>query len=140
MESLEIANHIINYCINKSVPISNLQLQKLAYFVQLSGFRNLNERIIDDDFEAWEYGPVLRNAYNEFCIYGANLITIRQKSSEIESRIKKIIDSTMDENIFKKPWELVEKSHKKGGAWHKIYKGQKEIIPIYLIKEEALNG
>lgn len=57
--------------------LSNLKLQKLMYYCQGGHYRWDNRQLIDDNlFEAWEYGPVIREIYHEFKIYGQNDITI----------------------------------------------------------------
>ena len=37
-----------------------------------------------------------------------------------------------------KPWQLVEETHKKNGAWDRVYnqgRGNKQLIPIEYIEE-----
>lgn len=48
-----------NYC-----SLSNLKLQKLLYYCHGGHYRWDNEKlVVDDNFEAWEYGPVIRSVY-----------------------------------------------------------------------------
>lgn len=46
--------------------ISPLKLQKLLYYLQAWHLTIFDERIIDEDFEAWAHGPVLRSVYKRF--------------------------------------------------------------------------
>lgn len=45
-----VAIYIINWCLDHNVPITNLKLQKLLYFVQGEYSRAKGTRLIGDDF------------------------------------------------------------------------------------------
>ena len=48
------------------------------------------------------------------------------------------VNKCIDKALTMQPWELVEKSHRKGGAWERCYvEKANNIIPIDLIKLEA---
>lgn len=143
MKALEVAKYIINKGIDKDKPVSNLQLQKILYFSHIDVLKAKKEKLIDDgQFEAWDYGPVLRDVYNEFSPYGATKLTIKEELSDsLDKNIKDIVDKSIDKYIEKSPWELVTKSHEKDGAWEKNYKeGEKRIISDKDIEEEANNA
>jgi len=64
---IEIANRIISL----SRPeygdiISNLKLQKLLYYVQGFNLAFYGKPIFNEDIYAWQYGPVVREAYHHF--------------------------------------------------------------------------
>lgn len=72
--ALDVAYETINYLNAKKSVVSNLKLQKLLYFFQgLYAVPN-NERLFEENFEAWQYGPVIPSVYREFNMYGANSI------------------------------------------------------------------
>jgi uncharacterized phage-associated protein len=50
--------------------ISNMKLQKLLYYAQGFSMVVLGKPLFVEDFEAWEYGPVLRDVYNEYKRFG----------------------------------------------------------------------
>lgn len=54
--------------------ISNMKLQKLLYYAQGFAMVILEKPLFDDDFEAWEYGPVLRPIYDEYKTYGGDAL------------------------------------------------------------------
>lgn len=68
--ALDIANYIISKCVEEGYPVSNLQLQGILYIVQKT-FLNIGIRAFEDDFEAWQIGPVIRDVYNRYCGFGA---------------------------------------------------------------------
>lgn len=143
MKTLDVAKYIVNRSIDKDKPVSNLQLQKMLYFSHIDVLKAGKGKLIDDSqFEAWDYGPVVREVYNEFSPYGATKLTIKEDVSEnLDKEIKDIVDKSIDKCIKKAPWELVKESHQEGGPWHKAYKkGEKNIISDKDIEDEAKNA
>ena len=65
MKALELAAYVVNKCVNDpSLSITNLQLQKIMYFLQIRSLKdNPCKPIIEDEtFEAWKFGPDLVTA------------------------------------------------------------------------------
>ena len=70
---LDVSRYVIDYSNRKEYGISNLKLQKVLYFIQayfLTNEKNgtpcFRERI-----EAWDFGPVVPEAYREYRQYGS---------------------------------------------------------------------
>ncbi|MBE3022156.1 Panacea domain-containing protein [Campylobacter sp. 7477a] len=141
MKALDVAAHIINRCIDMGTPISNLKLQKIMYFLDITYLINRHRRLIDDNFEAWQYGPVIEEVYDRYSPYAANFINIRQDPNEDFpqddlQRINAKIDNLANTDV----WRLVELSHKSDSPWKKTYKegqGNHEIIDNSLLFEYA---
>ena len=70
---LDVARFVINYCNDKGYDISNLRLQKQLYFIQAYylGIKN-KSALFNEDFEAWDFGPVVPCVYQEFKSFGGN--------------------------------------------------------------------
>lgn len=70
---LDIARYVINYCNDKGYDISNLRLQKLLYFIQ-AYYLGIKNRLplFEENFEAWDFGPVVPCVYHEFKSFGGN--------------------------------------------------------------------
>lgn len=69
---LDICRYIINYSNKQKYYISNLKLQKLLYFVQ-AFFLMLSdgkEPCFREEIQAWNFGPVVPKAYQEYKRYG----------------------------------------------------------------------
>lgn len=132
----EIAKYVVTKCTEDNSPISNLQLQKILYFLQIDFLRNRGEQLFTDDFEAWQFGPVVPDVYYKFCGFGA--MKIRMKYDvKIESDVKLAVDTIVENKRILKPWDLVEDTHKKGKAWDTIFKegeGNHQVIPKELIR------
>ena len=72
---LDIARFVINYCNDREYDISNLRLQKLLYFIQAYylGLKN-KMPLFKEDFEAWDFGPVIPCVYQEYKAFGGSNI------------------------------------------------------------------
>ena len=68
--ALEIAKYFMNKCTVDRQPISNLQLQKILYYIQRS-FLRTGTIAFSDEIEAWQIGPVVREVYNKYCGFGS---------------------------------------------------------------------
>lgn len=60
--------------LDENETITNLRLNKLLYFAQLWHMDKFHTPLFDDDFKAWEYGPVIPSIYQKYKRYGKNNI------------------------------------------------------------------
>ncbi|MCK5595563.1 SocA family protein [bacterium] len=51
--------------------ISNLKLQKLCYYAQAFYLALHSSPLFNDQIEAWNHGPVIKNLYHKYKDYGA---------------------------------------------------------------------
>jgi uncharacterized phage-associated protein len=136
---LDIADYVIEKCVDDGHAISNLQLQKILYFIQKKFLQVKNEVAFPERIEAWQFGPVVPDAYYDYCGYGAMEICQFKGDHLFSENDKALMDSVISEKRVDNPWDLVEETHKSGGAWDQIFKngrGNKEIIPTELIKDD----
>lgn len=134
--ALDLSKYIVSKCIEDGEPISNLQLQKILYYIQKT-FLQRGLRAFPDEIEAWQFGPVVPNVYYYFCGFGAMSITNVNNTLSPTGNDKKIIDSIIESKRILDPWEMVSETHKPEGAWAKIYRegsGNRNVIPTELIK------
>lgn len=138
MKALDLAKYILK---KSSKSRSNLELQKTLYFVNLGFIKHTGDFLIDEDFEAWRFGPVLRNVYLEYKNYGANSIArpVENIVLNFDDATTQVIDEMIEYCAKKTYWELVNESHKETGAWYLSYEeNKKNIIKKELIRQEAL--
>lgn len=136
-KAIDLANYIVDKCIKDDTPITNLQLQRILYFVQ-KDFLKRGYQAFSDDIEAWEFGPVVPNVYFYFCGFGAMPISISRDTVLNLTSDKNIIDKIVETKRSLAPWEAAKETHKITGAWSKVFnngKGNHCIIPVSLIKE-----
>lgn len=136
----DVAKYVLKKCTDDGSPISNLQLQKILFFLQRDFLMQEDRQLFRDDIEAWQFGPVVPNVYYDYCSYGANSITKPNDSYKglLSNADKKIADPIIESKQNKYPWDLVEETHKPDGAWAYIYangEGNHKIIPVDLIRK-----
>lgn len=138
--AMEIAKYAINKRYQEKKPISNLQLQKILYFLQLIFAVSHKKLLFDDEFEAWPYGPVIESVYRKFSDCGGFPIQQKFAINIKDEDTRQFLDAGIDFLAEKSPWDLVRISHADGSPWDKIYnrKGcHKGIIPNELILKAA---
>lgn len=120
--AMDIAKYVIDKCIDDEMPISNLQLQKILYYLQVYFIKHEGIPLFEDEIEAWQFGPVIPEVYYEYCGFGGFEIQIKQETDILlENKEKSIIDSIVDEKRKMEPWELVKDTHDKSKAWYARY-------------------
>lgn len=103
--------------------LSNLAMQKMLYMADMN-FVGINGiRLVDEPFEAWDYGPVLPSLYHDckafgskpvpHVFWGAYLIGGTPEANIIESAWQALRSDT--------PGQLVSNTHRHDGAWAKRY-------------------
>ncbi len=65
--SLAIANELIK---RSQFSVSPMKLQKLVYYAHGWCLKLTGNALIDDSFEAWQYGPVVESIYHAFKGFG----------------------------------------------------------------------
>lgn len=138
-KAISLARYIIDKCMNDRVPISNLQLQKILYYIQVKFLKEFDITCFDDSIEAWRFGPVVRDVYNKYCGFGALPICETYNSNlDYNDEEFLVINKIIEEKRETKPWDLVKETHASGKAWDKIYQGglgNRCEIPIKLLKD-----
>lgn len=78
--ALDLSTYIVSKCIKDHSPISNLQLQKILYYIQKEFLKN-DDIAFSDDIEAWQFGPVVQMYIIDFVALVLCLLPIYQKKS-----------------------------------------------------------
>lgn len=125
--------------------LTNLKLQKLLYFTQVEYLKKHGEKLFDEEIQAWQYGPVVKEVYDWLKGCGAYVITefdiALEDLSDIPDDIKAFLDEMWNKYQKYSAWGLVEKTHEKNSAWDKVYaggNGDKKVIDVNLLKEAAI--
>ncbi|WP_342275932.1 Panacea domain-containing protein [Spiroplasma endosymbiont of Nebria brevicollis] len=103
---------------NKNIPkemqenISNLRLQKILLFLYCYYWKELKKEIININFYAWTYGPVVKPLYNFLKDCGSNGIDIyRFQEFETPKYNKKIFQKILNHLSQFSTMRLVSASH-----------------------------
>ena len=125
-----VANYVLSTRRHLGLDTTNLELQKLLFFCHSNHLLATGRRIMSGHFEAWKYGPVHPIVYRAFKEYRGNTIQMHavgvdpftkqelplQEISDVEER--RIVMSTVSTLSKLSAGQLVDLSHRSGGAWH----------------------
>lgn len=108
----ELANYIILLAEKKGIEITQLQLHKIMFFLQLKNINENNSLLFNEEFQAWRHGPVLISQRNRFRKFGSENIKIAQStiSADTVNQLK-FLDEFIIQLLRINPWALVESSH-----------------------------
>lgn len=126
--------------------VTNSFLQKIIYLAHMVYLGRTNKDLVDEQFEAWDYGPVLPELYQKIKYFGNNPIQdiFYGISVEKEREEYQYLELACRHFLNKSPSYLVALTHRKDGAWWKNYKPNILNIKIPrgdIIKEyENING
>lgn len=117
-------------CERSGWQLSNLKLQKMLYMADMNFVGQNGTRLLNEDFEAWDYGPVLPSLYQKCKAFGAKPVPhVFWGAQNISGTSEaKMLDSAWDHLKSATPGQLVEATHSKSGAWVRRYvAGAKQI-------------
>lgn len=126
----QAARSLIERAAMKGLRLSNLTLQKLLYIAHGALLAIHHRPLVNEQFAAWRYGPVLENLYHDLKVYGADNITPGDRYIQHWGRIPdqdieaiSMIDSVLDHFGRWSGASLIQWSHKPDGPWHEVYSG-----------------
>ena len=147
-----IANLILDFADKQNVSATNMSLVKLIYFAHgwhlaLSG----NPLVGEEEFVAWQYGPVIKSVYRSFKEFGDKPIKKRAYIFEpIKNSLKiaesnfsefelKLIEDTVGTYGHLHAYRLSELTHEPGSPWDQIWsKGSQEVVLGMRIPNELI--
>lgn len=74
---IQLANLIIKMAADKGDLITNLKLQKLLYYEQGYHLACFDKPLFAEEVLAWQYGPVVREAYDAFSKFGGEALAVQ---------------------------------------------------------------
>lgn len=113
-DALTVAEYVIKYSTLSGMPVSNLRLQKVLYFIQAEFMVSTNSECFNDRIEAWDLGPVVPTVYRKYKVFGASSIPIdSSKDAEriINSKDRKMMNETINQCNKYSTSTLVEITH-----------------------------
>lgn len=144
-----IANYFLDLARKNGETLSPMKLQKLVYYAHGWYAGYTGQPLINEEIEAWQYGPVIPSLYYAFKPYGAG--AIKEKASDWEGNrflevsvpddpnIRSFLDNVWDSYGKYTGIALSEMTHAGGSPWHKtweICKGVKNTdIPFDIIRD-----
>lgn len=69
-----LSQYICIYLQEHNTRITNMQLQKLLYILQVEFLKHYGQPIFDDPIDAWSFGPGVTDIYYKYCHFGGSYI------------------------------------------------------------------
>jgi uncharacterized phage-associated protein len=152
---IQIANGFLERGFGESVIVDHMKIQKLLFFAHGYYLARTDNPLIDENFQAWTFGPVVPSVYQRLKNFGARPITEFAQSYDAHFRAWVPAVAPESDDVFERVrqfvWEqygrrpsteLSKLTHHAGGAWDKTIKANPNVMgPIIendAIKEEFL--
>ena len=142
--SLSVANYFLDHAKQRGEGLTPMKLQKLVYYAHGWHLALKNEPLIDEQVEAWAYGPVIRSLYREFRRFGNKAITSKalrfRRVKDLDGRVltesftpivsKEDPDGKFTVALLNKVWDvygkysavqLSNKTHEDGTPWKQVF-------------------
>lgn len=75
INSLDLAKHVLKFRnLDNKIEFTHLKLQKTLFYIEAFHLAMLDKPLIKENFEAWDYGPVLPLVYHSYKQYGGDTI------------------------------------------------------------------
>jgi uncharacterized phage-associated protein len=129
----EIANWILDYADRRGLSVTNMSLNKLAYFAYERALVQHGRKLTNAKIEAWEHGPVFREIYRSFKEFGDKPIRDRAQlynplSDSVETVIphlspedEKIVEESIAPLVRLPASVLRELSHDSRSPWAAVW-------------------
>jgi uncharacterized phage-associated protein len=126
--------------IKEDNPVTQMKLQKMVYFAHGYHLAVYGKPLIEEEFEAWKFGPVIPSIYHAYKLFGSEPITdlflisneseLEEKSLNLLETAKEAIDYTWEATKNVSANTLSAWSHKVGSPWADAFKPNVNSIPI----------
>lgn len=132
-----VANNVMNRAFAEKCTISPMKLQKILYFVASEYQKETGKPLFTENFETWQYGPVLRSVYNEFRSFSRNFITRFAKDAEsrtlmineeADPRLQGVLDRVWAVTKGRTAVDLSRITHLEDSAWDKSFQAERPFI------------
>lgn len=104
--------------------MTNLRVNKLLYFAQGWSLVRLGKPLFKDDIQAWKYGPVVPNVYQEYKKYGRERITKTSDDYSADKfssdELELLLDVAREYGKYSSSG-LVAMTHEKNTPWSLVY-------------------
>ena len=135
----KVAEYIIYEAQKKEKPVTNTKLQKLLYFTQGVYLAKYNKLAFEDNIIAWKYGPVIKDIYYKYSLYGAEpIIVVEEYDSKISLMLINAIDIVLESFLDVNQTDLIEETIKRGSPWS--YTDIDDVISVDDIKDYFLTN
>lgn len=135
----DLCNNILFRGRQDRIRVTPMKLQKLMYYVCRDYVQKTGQMPIGEEFEVWQYGPVLPSVYAEFKSFGSNPITAYAKdasgnsykvSEEENPILAEVLDVVWAKYKRMSGVQLSRLTHMNGSGWLKAFLNGREKIAV----------
>jgi len=120
--------------------LSPMEYQKILYVAQMIHMGQHKTPLFTEDFEAWDFGPVVPALYRHLKEYQRGFVTTIAAASTFAfgSSEAFAISDAYSMTLHMSAGQLVTYTHRPGGAWERFYEAgaRGAVIPTGAILEE----
>ena len=139
-----IANFLLDYAAEKKMEVTLLWLQKVIFYAHGWYLSKKERPLVVQEFEAWEYGPVVRSLWDALKGSGKKPLppSARAKRFDVIENAYKDIDDQLDEEakLFLKEifdaysladaFDLSNATHVAGSPWDQIWNAPNGSVTV----------
>lgn len=135
---IDISSYFLHKYSNQENTITPMKLVKLVYISHGWHLGITGNALIDENPEAWKYGPVIPTIYHYYKNFGRNPIKLKEDlnyNEVLPEEIRSFLDRIWSVYGKFSGIELSAKTHQSGTpwdiTWSKIHNDKKSIFGIY---------
>lgn len=103
LTALSVANSFLEQSFKENVNLTPMKLQKLIYILYKAYLKETKDKLFNEKFEVWKYGPVLPSVFQTFNEFKSNPINkYYSEDGKTYSTVKK--GNAVFDRIFEDVW------------------------------------
>ncbi len=148
-----VANFLLDLAGSRHIPLTQMSLLKLIYFAHGWYLSKTGKRLVEQDFEAWQYGPVVKVVRDAFGGAGKDPITTRAEkldifsgrcttvASALAAEDARFVATIFDAYHVHDAWKLSNMTHETGSPWDQLWNAAEPVGRLALrIKDEEIKS
>lgn len=153
-----VANFLLDEAEKRGLHLTHLALQKLLFFAHAWHLAEYDAPLVQGQFQAWQFGPVLRTVYDSFRSMRKRPISIRAMKLDLttgqyvlceeilDDRARNLLIAALAAGAHLPPLYLSKLTHLKGSPWERVWtRAHNEVnvgmkIPNALIRNYFLTS
>ena len=147
-----LVNVILDVADSRSIDVTNMALNKIAYFVHCDYLLEKSQPLVSAKIEAWQHGPVFREVYHEFKNWGDEPIRSRAKKIDAETGEPLTAKANLSPDERECIVQFIERyvhfsaaylraiSHAANGPWHRVWGHDGRANPGMKISNELIKA
>lgn len=147
-----LANIILDEAASQSKTVTNMALNKIAYFVHCDYLLERSEPLVGAKIEAWQHGPVFREIYHEFKRWDDKPIQTRATKIDVDTGQPILAEAQLSSDNEQYIRDLIRRyvrfsaahlraiSHTEGGPWHRVWGHDGRANPGMRISDDLIKA